>query len=92
MPILRALGNIISGNAKQTQHVIECGIINYLKQYLTHENKSMRKEACWILSNIAAGTILQQTSIINSEILPILCQIMKNDIPEVNIITNLNIK
>lgn len=78
------MGNIITGNAKQTQQVIEHGALNILKTYLTHEKVYVRKEACWILSNIAAGTQYQNRCLIQSGFLPILIQMMKNDINEVS--------
>ena len=63
-PCLRALGNFVSGNDAQTQNVIDCGILPVMKNLLTHAKKSVRKEANWLLSNIAAGTQSQINQIL----------------------------
>jgi hypothetical protein len=55
-PALRAVGNIVSGNDKQTQSVLDAGLIKQMPLLLQSPKKGIRKEACWVLSNIAAGT------------------------------------
>ncbi len=83
LPILRILGNIVAGNASQTQTVVDAGCLQYLKKTLMHEKRSIRRETCWIISNIAAGTQQQIEAIILSDFIPILEQTIKNDEPEV---------
>lgn len=83
LPCLRVIGNIVSGNAKQTQRVIEMGGLVYLKRALLHEKKSMRKETCWIVSNLAAGTSSQVEALIRSDYLPALKEILDGDDIEV---------
>jgi hypothetical protein len=83
LPILRILGNIVSGNAHQTQLVVEAGILDQLKKTIYHEKRSVRKETCWIISNIAAGTQQQIEALILSDFLPILDFVIKNDEPDV---------
>jgi importin subunit alpha-1 len=73
----------VSGNAKQTQKVIEMGGLDYLKRALLHEKKSMRKETCWIISNLAAGTSTQVEALIRNDYLPTLQQILNGDDLEV---------
>ena len=58
-PTLRTLGNFVSGNDQQTQAVIDLGILQTLNKLLNNPKKSIRKEAHWLLSNIAAGTKAQ---------------------------------
>ena len=55
-PSLRTIGNIVSGNDDQTQYILNLNVLNNLKCLLSHSKKSLRKEACWTLSNITAGT------------------------------------
>mmetsp|Transcript_25592 Transcript_25592/g.36056 ORF Transcript_25592/g.36056 Transcript_25592/m.36056 type:complete len:570 (+) Transcript_25592:99-1808(+) len=55
-PIVRIFGNFVSGNEAQTQAVIDAGILSVVKELLNHGRKNIRKETCWLLSNIAAGT------------------------------------
>jgi importin subunit alpha-1 len=56
VPALRTVGNIVTGNDMQTQVIINCGALPCLLQLLmgTHK-KSIKKEACWTISNITAG-------------------------------------
>jgi hypothetical protein len=58
VPSLRCLGNIVSGNEQQTQAVIDANVLTNLVTLLSHSKKNIRKEACWMLSNIAAGRSL----------------------------------
>jgi importin subunit alpha-1 len=83
LPCLRIIGNIVSGNAQQTQSIIDAGVLNYLKKTIFHEKRSIRKESCWIISNIAAGTQQQIECLISAEFLPVLDYVIKNDEAEV---------
>lgn len=83
LPILRIVGNIVTGNAAQTQMVVDAGVLQYLKKTLLHEKRSIRRETCWIISNIAAGTQQQIEAVIVSDFIPLLEGVIKNDEPEV---------
>merc|ERR1719379_933398 len=63
-PALRILGNFTSGNAMQTQVVIDTGVLAVAPKVLAKSNKRLRKEMCWLLSNIAAGSKKQIESIL----------------------------
>ena len=76
---LRVVGNIASGNANQTQQLLDWGILNYLKKTIFNEKKAIRKETAWIISNIAAGTQKQIESLISENFLPILDKEIQND-------------
>lgn len=56
---LRALGNIVTGDDLQTQVVLNCGILSCLNLLLNSSKESVRKEACWTISNITAGNKTQ---------------------------------
>ena len=84
LTILRILGNIVSGNALQTQKVLDCGALPYLQKTITHEMRSIRRETCWIISNIAAGTQQQLEALILSNFTALICDICKNDEYNVN--------
>lgn len=56
IPSLRTIGNIVTGDDSQTQVAVEAGLIPALNEILSHPKKSVRKEACWVLSNITAGS------------------------------------
>lgn len=55
-PALRTIGNIVSGNDKATQHCLDNNLLNVLSKLINHQKKAVRKETCWALSNITAGT------------------------------------
>lgn len=59
IPCLRTIGNIVTGDDEQTQMAIEAGLIGSLNHILGHSKKTVRKETCWVLSNITAGTEAQ---------------------------------
>ena len=93
---LRIIGNMISGNANQTQEILNLGVLNVLKKTLFHEKSSIRKETAWILSNICSGTQKQIECIIDNGFLELFNKCLKNDIIDVKneiywAITNLTI-
>lgn len=66
-PSLRILGNFASGTEIQTQAVIDAGVLDVAIAILDMPNKNLRKEMCWLLSNIAAGTPLQIDSFVRTK-------------------------
>lgn len=52
---LRAVGNIVTGDDVQTQVVLNCSALPCLLHLLGSTKESVRKEACWTISNITAG-------------------------------------
>mmetsp|Transcript_2570 Transcript_2570/g.3748 ORF Transcript_2570/g.3748 Transcript_2570/m.3748 type:complete len:565 (-) Transcript_2570:210-1904(-) len=64
-PIVRIFGNFVSGNELQTQAVIDAGIFSVANDLLHHGRRKIRKETCWLLSNIAAGSHEQIASLLN---------------------------
>jgi importin subunit alpha-6/7 len=66
-PAIRILGNFASGTEEQTHAVIDGGVFSIALDVLYSGNKKLRKEMCWLLSNIAAGTPKQITSLMNTK-------------------------
>lgn len=52
---LRAVGNIVTGDDIQTQVVLNCSVLPCLLSLLGSPKETIRKEACWTISNITAG-------------------------------------
>lgn len=53
---LKALGNVCYGNELHIQNLIENGFIQQLEILLGKSKKVIKREVCWVLSNIAAST------------------------------------
>eukprot|EP00755_Sulcionema_specki_P038958 Sspe_Gene.2825::Locus_940_Transcript_1_2_Confidence_0.800_Length_1628::g.2825::m.2825 len=72
MPALRILGNIVTGNDRQTQQVLDAGALPLIHRLMTSTSSRIRKECCWNISNIAAGTVNQIQELITANIIPTL--------------------
>ncbi|KAK0456692.1 armadillo-type protein [Armillaria borealis] len=70
-PALRSVGNI-------TQVVIASGALPALLSLLSSPKDGIRKEACWTISNITAGSPPQIQSVIDANIIPPLINILQN--------------
>ncbi|CAN0402636.1 unnamed protein product, partial [Hapterophycus canaliculatus] len=67
-----------------TQAVLDLGVLPFLETLLHHSKKNIRKEACWTLSNIAAGTPAQLASMCDSPgVLARVIEVLSSDAWEV---------
>ncbi len=67
IPALRTLGNIVTGTDKQTQVVLDTpGALTAISKLCSHTKKNVRKEACWLLSNVAAGSKSQINQLVSA--------------------------
>jgi len=71
-PALRTIGNMVCAEDETdyTQHILEAGAVPCLRQLVAHSNREIQKEACWTLSNIAAGTVEQIQTVLDSGAVP----------------------
>ncbi|PNX73541.1 importin subunit alpha-1-like protein [Trifolium pratense] len=84
IPALRTVGNIVTGDDTQTQLMINLGVLHCLLRLLTHNHeKSIKKEACWTISNITAGTKEQIQMIEDSEGMEKIENLQYCDSPEI---------
>ncbi|XP_017242716.1 importin subunit alpha-9 isoform X1 [Daucus carota subsp. sativus] len=76
IPVLRSLGNLVAGDAHTTNVVLVPGheitafadnVVAALIRCLKSEHRVLKKEASWVLSNIAAGSIEHKQLIFSSE-------------------------
>lgn len=80
-PALRTVGNIVCADSTDqqdqsdgttrpvvdfTEIILEWNAVSCLRQLVEHPNREIQKEACWTLSNIAAGTASQIQAVIDS--------------------------
>lgn len=75
-PLIRMLGNIVTGTDEHTDQIISQGFLEFFKPiFYSYDNKKLpriRKEMCWLISNISAGTSEQVKYILKSDLLGIL--------------------
>lgn len=64
VPSIRILGNISTGSVEHTNELLSCGILPPLEKVLDHHKKVVRREACWVISNIAAGNRTQVEAVL----------------------------
>mmetsp|Transcript_57182 Transcript_57182/g.170461 ORF Transcript_57182/g.170461 Transcript_57182/m.170461 type:complete len:854 (-) Transcript_57182:415-2976(-) len=64
--------------ADYTEVVLECDAVPRLRQLVNHPNREIQKEACWTLSNIAAGTVDQIQAVIDSGAVGPLVKLVKD--------------
>lgn len=81
-PIIVTIGNIVTGNEEQTNAVITSGLLHFLHPifYLYENTKTpvIRKDICWLISNITAGTPSQIQFILESDLLNLLIDVLNN--------------
>ncbi|KAK9291014.1 hypothetical protein L1049_009197 [Liquidambar formosana] len=81
IPVLRSLGNLVAGDTQTSNvlvpgHEITDNAIAALIKCLKSEHRVLKKEAAWVLSNIAAGSIEHKKLIYTSEAVPLLLRLL----------------
>ncbi|KAB1223915.1 Importin subunit alpha-2 [Morella rubra] len=80
--VLRSLGNLVAGDSSTTYAVLVPGreiaasVIEVLVKCLKSEHRVLKKEAAWVLSNIAAGSVEHKHLIYSSEAVPLLLRLL----------------
>lgn len=67
IPSIRILGNVSTGSADHTNELLAANILQPLERVLEHHKKVVRREACWVISNIAAGSRNQVEAVLSRE-------------------------
>lgn len=81
IPALRSLGNLVAGDSHTTSvlvpgHEITDKVIAALLKCLKSEHRVLKKEAAWVLSNIAAGSIEHKQLICSSDVVALLSRLL----------------
>ncbi|KAF5737560.1 hypothetical protein HS088_TW13G00445 [Tripterygium wilfordii] len=82
IPVLRSLGNLVAGDSYITSAVLVPGrditgnVIEVLVKCLKSEHRVLKKEAAWVLSNIAAGSVEHKQFIYASEAASLLLRLL----------------
>ncbi|OVA09900.1 Armadillo [Macleaya cordata] len=79
--VLRSLGNLVAGDSHKAYvlaagHDITENVISVLVKCLRSEHRVLKKEAAWVLSNIAAGSLAHKQLIYSSVAVPFLLHLL----------------
>ena len=80
IPILMTCGNILAGNSDSVQILLNAGILSYLERLLCYSDTEIRKEVCWMLSNITAGTFDEIDLFLRNNFLPAVIHHLRSDV------------
>ncbi|KAL3717266.1 hypothetical protein ACJRO7_008788 [Eucalyptus globulus] len=84
IPVLRGLGNLVAGDTNTTHTLllpgseVTDGVVKVVVKCLKSEHRVLKKEAAWVLSNIAAGSVEHKRLIYSSEALPWLIRLVSS--------------
>jgi hypothetical protein len=78
LPILRVVGNLVSGHSDVTRAVVSAGALKHLKSLAFSHKKTVRKEALWAISNICADSQPLVQEIMDTGLMAQICDIVKN--------------
>ncbi|XP_068663083.1 importin subunit alpha-4-like [Aristolochia californica] len=79
IPALRTVGNIVMGEDEQTQYMIDKRVLPCLCGLLSQPHKKcVKKEACWIISNITAGNSGHIQAVIDAGIINPLIDLLQH--------------
>ena len=83
---IRIFASIASQDDRKTQYIVNLGILSQINDLLQKhvqtksKNVTVIKEACWLVSNITAGTKEQISSVFDANLIPILVNLLKNNV------------
>ena len=80
------LGNIATGNDRQLDYLLSQNILEFMHGTLRRNQKTIRKESCWLLSNITAGNAHAVGMVLGrKDLVKDLLNIVSTDLPDIRI-------
>jgi len=79
VPALRCIGNIVTGDDKQTSAALACNPLPFILGLMSHRKKGIKKEACWTVSNITAGNGEQIQKVMDANLIPPLVTMLRDE-------------
>jgi hypothetical protein len=84
LPAIRSLGNYAAISADAAQGILEMGVLQLMVPLMQPDVKrSIRKECCWILSNVASGEHAHVQAVLDSGLMPCVIRCMSD--PELGV-------
>ena len=78
-PILRVVGNLVSGESDVTHRVVStAGCLTQLKSLILSNKKAIRKETLWTVSNICADSQTLIQAVIDSGVMARICDLISS--------------
>lgn len=62
-----------------TQQVVDSGALDVFPKLLGHPHQIIKKEICWMISNIAAGTLIQLETLVTKGYVKIMTKVVKDE-------------
>uniref|UniRef100_A0A9I9D840 Importin subunit alpha n=6 Tax=Cucumis melo TaxID=3656 RepID=A0A9I9D840_CUCME len=84
IPVLRSLGNLVAVDSHTISAILIPGseitgsVVEVLIKCLKSEHRVLKKEASWVLSNIAAGSMEHKQLIYTSDAVPLLIRLLSS--------------
>eukprot|EP00826_Nyctotherus_ovalis_P065520 TRINITY_DN9635_c0_g1_i1.p1 TRINITY_DN9635_c0_g1~~TRINITY_DN9635_c0_g1_i1.p1 ORF type:complete len:519 (-),score=145.95 TRINITY_DN9635_c0_g1_i1:145-1701(-) len=76
---IQVIGMLSASKTEEVQTIIDAKGLTVLKDLLSSANASIRKQSCWVLSNIAAGPLEHIKEMVRLEIVPTVCKLLVSD-------------
>jgi hypothetical protein len=84
LPAVRTFGNYAVISAAAAQAIVDMGVLQLMAPLMQpHVERRIRKECCWTLSNVVAGTHAQVQAVLDSGLMPLVVRCMSDPEPEV---------
>jgi len=83
MPALRIVGGLVNGDDLTTQAVLNEGTLPRVLPLMNNFRRAVRKEACWMVSNVCAGTPGQIQMVFDCNLFPALIHQLTQGEPDV---------
>lgn len=84
-PVLRTIGNLVSGESELTRRVVSAGGLSQLKSLVLSNKKNIRKESLWAISNVCADSEFHVHSVIDSGAMDRVCDLLRSGATDTDI-------
>lgn len=80
-PALRTIGNIVLGFEGEVEQMLNLDVLTKVKPLLEHPDATIRREVCWMVSNIAGNGGPEAEAVLDAGFLPMLLHVYRTEEP-----------